>query len=136
IAVAAADRTGGRWNSSNYGAVSVDLGAPGVDIVSTMLNGAYASQEGTSMSTPQVTGAVALILSQAPGLSALQVKDLLLSRTTANATLAGRSTSGGNLNLGGVFTGGPEIQISVDSAKLVSNVSKIDFGTTNIGVPD
>src|SRR4029077_16658266 len=39
------------------------------------------------------------------------------------------------LNLGGVFTGGPEIQISVDSANLVSNVSEIDFGTSNIGVP-
>jgi subtilisin family serine protease len=58
--VGAVGRSGGLAWFSNYGNTTVDLFAPGVDIVSTYPSSEYRSQSGTSMATPHVTGAVAL----------------------------------------------------------------------------
>lgn len=60
IAVAAVDQTFGRAGFSNFGQ-EVDVAAPGVDILSTYMNGQYAKLSGTSMATPMVSGVVALI---------------------------------------------------------------------------
>jgi subtilisin family serine protease len=135
IAVGGTDHSGNLVSFSNFGAISVDLGAPAIDILSTIPGGGYQLFEGTSMSTPHVAGVAALILAQAPSLSALQVKDLILSRVTPNATLAGKSTSGGVLNLGGIFTGGPEIEIAEGGVNLGDNTGRVDFGTSFIGAP-
>ncbi|HEX9879298.1 MAG TPA: S8 family peptidase, partial [Candidatus Binatia bacterium] len=56
IAVAATDRNDNLASFSNYGATSVDLGAPGVSILSTVPMDSYASWSGTSMATPHVSG--------------------------------------------------------------------------------
>ncbi len=48
---------------SNYGALSVHLGAPGEDILSTTIGDTYDYASGTSMATPHVSGAAALVLS-------------------------------------------------------------------------
>ena len=60
IAVAATTNTDTRASFSNYGAKTVHLGAPGVSILSTILNGQYGFSSGTSMATPHVSGAGAL----------------------------------------------------------------------------
>jgi len=65
--------------SSNYGAQTVDLFAPGTDILSTVPNGGYASFSGTSMSAPCVAGVAALLRSYFPTLTAVQVKEILLA---------------------------------------------------------
>ena len=86
IAVAATDDTDLYAYFSNYGSDSVDLAAPGVGILSTVPTGTcelchlsgYASYSGTSMATPHVAGAAALIWEQYPGMPADQVKNRLL----------------------------------------------------------
>ncbi|WP_018629288.1 S8 family peptidase [Niabella aurantiaca] len=65
-------------NFSNYGKKEVDVFAPGVLIYSTLPGGdTYGNQQGTSMAAPVVTGLAALIMSYYPGLSAVQVKEII-----------------------------------------------------------
>ena len=93
---------GGTMSSfSNYGVRTVDLGAPGAGIYSTVPNNTYASYSGTSMATPHVTGAIALYAKRNPGLTAAQLKAAILGSTTATASLAGKTVTGGRLNVGG-----------------------------------
>ncbi|HVO31198.1 MAG TPA: S8 family peptidase [bacterium] len=98
ISVAATDRHDRLAPFSNFGATSVDLAAPGVGIVSTVPHGGYASYDGTSMATPHVSGAAALILSRYPELGVAQVKEALLSSAHPVPALAGRVVSGGRLD--------------------------------------
>jgi subtilisin family serine protease len=88
VAVAASDREDLYAYFSSYGATSVDLAAPGVDILSTVPASGnsccsdpsgYKLLSGTSMATPFVSGAAALVWSANPGLSAIDVRSRLLS---------------------------------------------------------
>jgi subtilisin family serine protease len=63
---------------SNFGKVTVDVFAPGSEIYSAMPENEYESQNGTSMSAPNVSGVAALIRSQYPSLSAAQVKQIIM----------------------------------------------------------
>jgi subtilisin family serine protease len=101
IAVAAIDKTGAKATWSNYGAASVDLGAPGVSVYSTLPNNAYGSYSGTSMATPHVTGAAALYASTHANSTAAQIKNAILSSTTPTPSLAGKCVTGGRLNVSG-----------------------------------
>jgi subtilisin family serine protease len=66
---------------SNYGATTVDLFAPGVDIYSTVPNGKYEDASGTSMACPATAGVAALIRGYFPELTAEEVKDVLMKTT-------------------------------------------------------
>jgi subtilisin family serine protease len=61
--VAAITEFGFRAGFSNFGATTVDIGAPGAGIISTTPNNTYSSFNGTSMASPHVAGAVALLAS-------------------------------------------------------------------------
>ncbi len=96
INVASVDSSGNLASSSNYGATTVDLGAPGVNIYTTGLNGGYISYAaGTSFAAPFVTGVVALVQSEFPSLSAQQVVQLVVRNTKPLASLSGKTISGG-----------------------------------------
>lgn len=82
---------------SNYGAVSVDLLAPGEDIYST-LPGDYGFMDGTSMSVPFVSGTAALIKSEKPGYDAGQIKNLILNSVDQKFWLNTTCVTGGRLN--------------------------------------
>lgn len=78
IAVAASDQNDNPAGFSNFGANSVDIAAPGVGIVST-LRGDYGSLSGTSMATPHVSGAAALLCAENTYLTRTHLKSLLMS---------------------------------------------------------
>jgi subtilisin family serine protease len=108
IAVAAITSTGAKAGFSNYGATSVDIGAPGSGIWSTVpkrskgvLVSSYASYSGTSMATPHVTGAAALYKALHPTASAADIKAAILGSAIPTASLAGKTVSGGRLNVSG-----------------------------------
>jgi subtilisin family serine protease/fibronectin type 3 domain-containing protein len=98
ISVAATTSTGGLASFSNYGRTSVDLGAPGVGIYSTLPNNSYASWNGTSMATPHVVGVAALVLSVNSNLTHQQVIGEILNNTTPLASLANKTVTGGLVN--------------------------------------
>lgn len=105
ISVAATTSSGSLANYSNYGAASVDVAAPGSNILSTAPGGDYQSMSGTSMAAPHVTGAVALLLAANPKLTAAQVKSRIVSGADQNASLYGRMVSGGELNIASALAG-------------------------------
>jgi len=73
-------------NFSNYGQKTVDIFAPGVDIYNTVPDQKYEHLSGTSMASPVVAGAAALLLSYYPHLTAVQVKDILLKSSIKYVT--------------------------------------------------
>ncbi|GAB2520802.1 S8 family peptidase [Lysobacter humi (ex Lee et al. 2017)] len=108
IAVASTTNTGGLSSFSQWGATTVDLGAPGSAIYSTVpksvkgaLASGYASYSGTSMATPHVTGAAALYKSKFPSATAAQVKAGILDATVPTPSLQGKVVTGGRLNASG-----------------------------------
>ena len=99
IAVAAITSAGAKSSFSNYGATTVDIGAPGSGIWSSTAYSIYESYSGTSMATPHVTGAAALYASTHAGATAATIKDAILSSATATASLKDRCVTGGRLNV-------------------------------------
>ena len=105
VAVAATDSADGRASFSNYGASTVDLGAPGVGILSTTPNNTYSSYSGTSMATPHVTGAIALYWGANPTQTYTQVINRLYSTVDVIPSMTGVTTTGGRLNVGRMLAG-------------------------------
>lgn len=99
VAVAATDRNDALAPFSNYGAAAVSLAAPGTSITSTLPGGRYAALSGTSMATPFVTGAIALLWDTHPTWSYQQVIQQVLNSVDPLPDLAGRVSAGGRLNL-------------------------------------
>ncbi|MEO5668851.1 MAG: S8 family peptidase [Bdellovibrionota bacterium] len=99
IVVASYGNTGQRSLFSNYGPSVVDIAAPGEAIYSTYPGNTYKSMQGTSMATPHVTGAVALLMSYRPDLSVRQVKDFILNYADQTQSLTSTSEKGRRLNV-------------------------------------
>jgi len=99
IAVAATTSTDNLASFSNWGVNSVDLGAPGESILSTTPSNTYSSFSGTSMATPHVSGAAALLLSACSQETVNGLKSLILSSVDPLTSLSGKVTTGGRLNV-------------------------------------
>ncbi|HWP98007.1 MAG TPA: S8 family peptidase [Syntrophomonadaceae bacterium] len=109
ISVAAINNQGQLASWSNYGANSVDLGAPGVGIMSILeliprCTFLYGYISGTSQAAPQVTGTAALVFSQFPQMSASEVKNRILNHVKPLPSLEGKTVSGGMVNAYGALT--------------------------------
>jgi subtilisin family serine protease len=99
IAVAATQQNDTLASFSSYGRTTVDLAAPGVSILSTTRNGGFKNMSGTSMATPHVAGAVALIKSAFPAMTGAELKDKLLSTVDPVSSLTTKVATGGRLNI-------------------------------------
>jgi len=95
VAVAAVDHNGSIASFSNRGVQTVDIGAPGVDILSCMPGGGYQYESGTSMATPHVAGALSLLLDKYPALTYKQAIDMLYSSATISPKLQAVVGGGG-----------------------------------------
>jgi subtilisin family serine protease/subtilisin-like proprotein convertase family protein len=98
VAVAATDHNDQLADFSSFGATSVDLGAPGVDVLSTTIGNTYSVFSGTSMATPHVAGVAALVLSANDTLTVEELKDALLTSGDPIPALDGVTLSGRRLN--------------------------------------
>lgn len=112
IAVASITSSGALSSFSQFGATTVDIGAPGSGIWSTVpvssgkgrkatIGSGYSSYNGTSMATPHVAGAAALYASIYPNATAVQIKAAILNSATPTSSLAGKTVTGGRLNVSG-----------------------------------
>jgi serine protease len=109
IIVTSTDQKDLKYFGSGFGAKSVDLAAPGVNILTTGPNASYATDEGTSFSTPIVTGIAALAYSTScsdftnlsktnPQAASLLMKDWILKSVDVKADLQGKTVTGGRAN--------------------------------------
>ncbi|NCN40284.1 S8 family serine peptidase [bacterium] len=105
ITVAATNDRDRRSFFSNYGAESVDLGAPGSNILSAVPGNKYQKNSGTSMACPHVAGLAALILAERPELTALEVKEIILSTVDPFPALQGITVTGGLMNVQAALEG-------------------------------
>jgi subtilisin family serine protease len=99
VCVAASGHDDTLASFSSYGPTNVDLAAPGVDVASTWPGGRYALLDGTSMATPHVTGAAALVLAHDDSLTVAGLRAALLSSVQPVVALAGRVATGGRLDV-------------------------------------
>jgi len=109
ISVAATDRNDLLWvqsanRGSSYGTTNVDIAAPGAIIRSTTPMNTYNYNTGTSMATPHITGACALLWHQNPTRPYTEIKMALLNSVDVLPDLIGTSVSEGRLNLHGALT--------------------------------
>jgi subtilisin family serine protease len=109
LSVAAIDESGNLASYSNYGAGTVNLAAPGSDIVSDVPTSidpsGLATYSGTSMSTAYVSGVAALLYGLDPNLTAEQVVQRIDSTTKQLPSLAGKTISGGIVDAYNAITG-------------------------------
>ena len=106
---------------ANYGPHTVQLGAPGVSIYSTLRGGRYGYLTGGSMASPQVAGAAALILSASPSLSTTSLRSDILENVDKMPSLEGKVITGGRLNVCKAMPG------------CVSAPAPLTFGKTTVG---
>ena len=99
VSVAATDTVDQKAFFSNFGKTTVDLGAPGVAVFSSLPNNLYGTLNGTSMATPHVAGAAALIWAYKPTLSVYDLKDLMLNTVDHIDSMKDTTVSGGRLNV-------------------------------------
>lgn len=133
ISVASLTSSGAKSTFSNYGASTVDLGAPGSGIWSTTPSGTYASFSGTSMATPHVTGAAALYKALNPSATAQQTRDAIMQSAIATPTssMSGITVTGGRLNLGFWFGATPAPAAPTGLSATAISSSQINLAWTD-----
>jgi subtilisin family serine protease len=139
ISVAATDSRDQLASFSNFGKTSVDLGAPGVNVLSTVPLGSrlgfsvglpdgYGFLSGTSMASPQVAGVAALLWSLHPDATFTQVKNAIVNGVDPIPALANVTKSGGRLDALKALlqlAGGPAVIASTPAGDLTGSVSSL-----------
>ncbi|MEZ4220058.1 MAG: EGF domain-containing protein [Polyangiaceae bacterium] len=105
VSVAASQEDDSRASFSNYGVKTVHLAAPGANILSSVPGGGFSQASGTSMASPHVAGAAALLLALKPTTTAAEVKSALIASVDALPGFSGVVASGGRLNVDRLLRG-------------------------------
>lgn len=127
ISVGAYNRFNQKASFSNYGATSVDLFAPGKEILSTDLNDNYKIVDGTSFACPMVTGSVAMFKGKFPELNYNQIISQTFNSVKVIDELIGLCKTGGTINL---FNGlNDDLSIEFDVDRTAINFPTIKIGT-------
>ncbi|MCL4176341.1 MAG: S8 family serine peptidase [Verrucomicrobia bacterium] len=140
IAVAALDRADNLASFSNYGLGSVDLGAPGVEIFSSVstANNAFSVFQGTSMAAPHVAGVAALILAQYPDATITEMRERLLRTVVPVNSLAGLTVTGGRVDAYKALSATPDGEMEIvvtprsGSTLLAGQQQQIDVEVTDL----
>lgn len=132
VSVASSDRNDALSSFSNYGRRTVDLAAPGSNILSARPLSRYQSLSGTSMATPHVAGAAALIWAQYPSLSMHQVIVRLLGSTDRKNAFVGRMVTGGRLNIANAFSSSPLIALTTDFGNTPNTAGPYTINTSAV----
>lgn len=135
LAVASTTRTDAMSSFSNRGITSVDLGAPGSSIYSTVPGGTYSSSSGTSMATPQVAGCLALLKSLFPAETGQQLQARMMANVDSISALNGKVSTGGRLNCMKAAESGadPKIQLTARSVSVAENGGSVTIPVTRSG---
>ncbi len=126
---------------SNYGRASVHLGAPGHYIMSLKGNNTYGTLSGTSMATPHVAGAAALLMDTYPAETHLDAKHRILAGVDRLDGLAGRTLTYGRLNVANAINGievdldGDTLPTGEDNCPDLDNPDQTDTDGDGIGDP-
>jgi hypothetical protein len=119
--------------AGTYGATTVDLGAPGSNVLSTTLGGNYDYASGSSMSAPMVAGTCGLLLSKYPSLDYRQVVGRIIKTARPVAALSGKCVSGGVLDINQALNGDCDNDGTPDLQEVVSG-TQADCNMN--GIPD
>jgi len=109
VAVTNTDKQNLKNKYAGWGAMSIDIGAPGTEVRSLLPGNRYGDMTGTSMATPHVAGLIGLMHAAAseqfqaqsmrdPAQAALELKKILMDSSSATADLNGKTVSGGKIN--------------------------------------
>ncbi|MFQ5824223.1 MAG: S8 family peptidase [bacterium] len=123
ISVAASTKKDNLAGFSNWGKKTVDLAAPGADILSTFPRDRYGQLSGTSMATPHVSGAAALVWAQYPSLSMNQVKIRILGSVDIISKLANDVATGGRLN----------VNQALSTIPIIANTTRLENTLDQVG---
>ena len=140
IAVTNTTRFDLKNNGAAYGLTTIDLGAPGTSILSTYPTSTYSTLTGTSMATPMVAGAIALMYAAADTsrlsfyksnltTGTLMFRDVLFNGVDSISALQGITVTGGRLN---VFNAVVEISSPIVPVELVSFNYEYFDGSVNL----
>lgn len=110
---------------SNYGSKSVDIAAPGYDILSTTVGSSYGVMSGSSMAVPHISAVAALIYASQDSLYPSAVKELILDHTTKLPTLESKLVTPGIPNVLSIIN-------SIDTLKQDTKSPSLSFKTSYI----
>ena len=131
ISVAAVDSADSLASFSNYGRTTVQVAAPGYFVLSTIPGNQYGMGNGTSMSTPHVSGVAALVFSHQPSMSPAQVRQRIVSTAEPVPSLISRVTSSGRANAYNAVTNTPA---QATSKPVIGSVSTNKKKVTVVGL--
>lgn len=125
ISVAGLGQENQLYDSSNFGA-TIDIAAPGEEILSTALNGEYRKRDGTSMAAAHVSGVAALVLSANPHATNIEIQEKLI--TTAKRLFITELVGAGLLDAPAALASSASLVAKIDTQRILQRtLSEIEI---------